>query len=40
MTIDFPLILVILVFGTGLIWACDAAFLAPGRRRSIADLRG
>jgi signal peptidase I len=40
MTIDFPLILVILVFGTGLIWACDVAFLAPGRRRAIADLRG
>ncbi len=40
MTIDFPLILVILVFGTGLIWACDAVFLAPRRRRAIADLRG
>ena len=40
MTIDFPLILVILVFGTGLIWACDTAFLAPGRRRATAVLRG
>jgi len=40
MTIDFPLILVILVFGTGLIWACDAAFLAPGRRRAVTALRG
>jgi len=40
MTIDFPLILVILVFGTGLIWACDAAFLAPGRRRAVAALQG
>jgi signal peptidase I len=40
MTIDFPLILVILVFGTGLIWACDAAILAPGRRRALAVLQG
>jgi len=39
MTIDFPLILVLLVFGSGLVWACDAAFLAPGRRRAIAQLR-
>ncbi len=39
MTIDFPLILVILVFGSGLIWACDAAFLAPGRRRALVKLR-
>ena len=40
MTIDFPLILVILVFGTGFIWACDAAFLAPGRRRAVLQLQG
>jgi signal peptidase I len=40
MTIDFPLILVILVFGTGLIWACDAVILAPGRRRALAVLQG
>ncbi len=39
MTVDFPLILVLLVFGSGLIWACDAAFLAPGRRRAIDQLR-
>ena len=39
MTIDFPLILVILVFGSGLIWACDAALLAPGRRRALVQLR-
>lgn len=31
MTIDFPLILVVLVFGSGLIWAVDAIFLARGR---------
>jgi signal peptidase I len=40
MTIDFPLILVILVFGSGLIWMLDAIFLAPGRRRVIGDLQG
>lgn len=40
MDIDFPLILVILVFGSGLIWALDALFLAPGRRRAMAELQG
>ena len=40
MDIDFPLILVILVFGSGLIWLLDALFLAPGRRRAVAALRG
>jgi len=39
MDIDFPLILVILVFGSGLIWLLDAIFLAPGRRRTVADLQ-
>jgi signal peptidase I len=39
MDIDFPLILVILVFGTGLIWALDAMFLAPGRRRAVSALQ-
>jgi signal peptidase I len=39
MTLDFPLILVILVFGTGLIWAFDAVFTAPGRRRAVNKLR-
>ncbi len=38
-TIDFPLILVILVFGSGLIWMLDALFLAPRRRRVIGDLQ-
>ncbi len=32
MTIDFPLILVVLVFGSGGIWLVDALFLAPRRR--------
>jgi signal peptidase I len=40
MDIDFPLILVILVFGSGLIWMLDAIFLAPGRRRIVAELQG
>lgn len=40
MTIDFPLILVILVAGTGIIWLLDSLFLAPGRRRVIAELQG
>ncbi|MEE4278026.1 MAG: signal peptidase I [Halieaceae bacterium] len=31
---DFPLILVILVFGTGLIWLGDRILFAPARRRS------
>ena len=39
MDIDFPLILVILVFGSGLIWLLDAILLAPGRRRAVADLQ-
>ncbi|MCP5192994.1 MAG: signal peptidase I [Pseudomonadales bacterium] len=40
MDIDFPLILVILVFGSGLIWLLDAIFLAPGRRRVVTELQG
>ena len=39
MTIDFPLILVILVFGTGGIWAFDALFGAPKRRRGLEKVR-
>lgn len=39
MDIDFPLILVILVFGSGLIWMLDAIFLAPGRRRAMHGLQ-
>jgi signal peptidase I len=39
MTLDFPLILVILVFGSGLIWLIDALLFAPGRRQAVAELR-
>ncbi|MFT4614922.1 MAG: signal peptidase I [Bacteroidia bacterium] len=38
-TIDFPLILVGLVFGSGLLWLLDALFLAPGRRRVANQLQ-
>jgi len=38
-TVDFPLILVALVFGSGLLWLLDALLLAPGRRRVISQLR-
>ncbi|MEZ5571677.1 MAG: signal peptidase I [Halioglobus sp.] len=39
MTLDFPLILVGLVFGSGLLWLLDSIFLAPGRRRIIRELQ-
>ena len=39
MTIDFPLILVILVFGSGLIWLVDALLFAPRRTAAIARLQ-
>ncbi len=38
-TVDFPLILVGLVFGSGLLWLLDAIFLAPGRKRIVSQLR-
>jgi signal peptidase I len=38
-TIDFPLILVALVFGSGLLWMLDALFLAPGRKRIASELQ-
>ncbi len=38
-TIDFPLILVGLVFGSGLLWLLDAIFLAPGRKRLVSELQ-
>ncbi|EED32720.1 signal peptidase I [gamma proteobacterium NOR5-3] len=38
MSLDFPLILVILVFGTGLIWLADRLLWAPGRQRSLDTL--
>lgn len=40
MTLDFPLILVILVFGSGLIWLGDVLFFAPTRRERLAELQG
>ena len=39
MSFDFPLILVILVFGSGAIWLFDALLLAPGRRRAVGALQ-
>lgn len=39
MNIDFPLILVILVFGSGVIWALDAAIAAGPRKKRIEALR-
>lgn len=38
MSLDFPLILVLLVFGTGLIWLGDRLLLAPSRRRRVEAL--
>ena len=38
MAIDFPLILVVLVFGSGLIWLVDAIFFAPARKKRLTDL--
>ncbi|MEP5763048.1 MAG: signal peptidase I [Halieaceae bacterium] len=39
MDIDFPLILVLLVFGSGLVWLFDKLFLAAGRLQAVADLQ-
>ncbi|GAB5452087.1 MAG: signal peptidase I [Halioglobus sp.] len=39
MTIDFPLILFLLVFGSGLLWLLDAVFLAPSRRKTLLGLQ-
>ena len=39
MNIDFPLILVILVFGSGAIWLFDALFFAAGRRERLSQLK-
>ncbi|MEH6591567.1 MAG: signal peptidase I [Halioglobus sp.] len=39
MNIDFPLILVTLVFGSGVIWAFDALFLARARNTSVSRLQ-
>lgn len=37
MRFDFPTLIVVLVFATGLIWAFDAAVLAPRRRAATRD---
>ena len=39
MDIDFPLILVLLVFGSGLVWLIDALFLASGRKLALVQLQ-
>jgi signal peptidase I len=39
MNIDFPLLLVVLVFGSGIIWLFDHLFLAPTRRATLAQLQ-
>jgi signal peptidase I len=39
MDLDFPLILFVLVFGSGVIWLFDHLFLAPGRRGALAELQ-
>jgi signal peptidase I len=38
MSLDFPLILVILVFGTGMIWLADRMLWAPGRKQQLDAL--
>jgi signal peptidase I len=37
--IDFPLILVILVFGSGFVWLADSLLLAPARQRKMEELQ-
>jgi signal peptidase I len=39
MSLDFPLILVVLVFGTGLVWLGDRLLLAPRRRAALGELQ-
>ena len=39
MDIDFPLILVLLVAGSGLVWLFDYLFLAGGRKLALAQLQ-
>ena len=38
-TVDFPLILLCLVIGSGLLWLLDSLFLAPGRKRIASALQ-
>jgi signal peptidase I len=39
MDIDFPLILVLLVLGSGLVWLFDTLFLASGRKLALVQLQ-
>lgn len=39
MTLDFPTLLVLLTFATGLVWALDAMIWAPKRRVRVAGLK-
>jgi signal peptidase I len=39
MSFDFPLLLVLLTFGTGIIWALDALLLAPKRRLKVEAMK-
>ncbi len=38
-TVDFPLILLCLVAGSGLVWLLDSLFLAPARKRTTGGLK-
>ena len=38
-TVDFPLILLCLVFSSGVLWLLDSLFLAPGRKRIASALQ-
>jgi signal peptidase I len=40
MNFDFPLLLVLLTFATGVVWALDAALWAPKRRLKVETLKG
>jgi signal peptidase I len=40
MSFDFPLLLVLLTFVTGVVWALDALLLKPGRQQRVASLKG
>ena len=40
MSFDFPLLLVLLTFGTGVVWALDALLWAPKRRARVVALQG
>lgn len=39
MSFDFPLLLVLLTFGTGMVWALDSLLWKPKRRQRVAGLK-